>query len=103
MTPNYTAIRDYNWSDSYVLSVTRLAAHLRGTPPPKLNWSARRPLLKPQRVKIQALLVKKGFKVPNRIGRITAEMRAVIRDYQLKIGVIADGHPDEELIKQLGG
>lgn len=103
VTPNYSAIRDYNWSDSYVLSVTRLAAHLRGTPPPKLNWSSRRPLLKPQRVKIQSLLVEKGFKVPNRIGRITAEMRGVIRDYQLSIGVVADGHPDEGLIRQLGG
>ncbi len=103
VTPNYSAIRDYNWSDSYVLSVARLAAHLKNTPPPKLNWPRRRPLLKPQRVKIQALLVEKGFKVPNSIGRITADMRKVIRNYQLSIGVTADGHPDLELLKQLGG
>ncbi|MEM7429208.1 MAG: lytic murein transglycosylase [Pseudomonadota bacterium] len=101
VTANYSAIRDYNWSDSYVLSVARLAAHLRGKPPPKLTWPKRRPLLKPQRVKIQKLLVEKGFRVPNRIGRITADMRKVIRDYQISIGVTADGHPDAELLKQL--
>ena len=37
VTPNYSAIRDYNWSDSYVLSVARLGAHLKGKPPPKIE------------------------------------------------------------------
>lgn len=103
MTRNYSAIRDYNWSDSYVLSVTRLAAHLSGAPPRRQNWPKGSPLLKPQRQKIQALLAKRGFKVPNRTGRITAEMRAVIRDYQLSRGLVADGHPDLALLKALGG
>ncbi len=103
VTQNYTAIRNYNWSDSYVLSVTRLAAHLSGRPPPTQKWPTRSPLLKPQRQKIQSLLAQKGYPVPNRIGRITLEMRKVIRDYQLSRGLVADGHPDLELLKALGG
>ncbi len=102
VTQNFSAIRDYNWSDSYVLSITRLAAHLSGKPPVQQKWPTGSPLLKPQRQKIQAMLAKKGFAVPNRIGRITLEMRNVIKDYQLSRGVVADGHPDLALLKMLG-
>lgn len=101
VTGNYWAIRDYNWSDSYVLSVTQLARHFGKRQPVSLDWPRTRPLLKPQRQRIQALLAKLGYKVPNRIGRITADMRDVIRDYQLSRGLVADGHPDEGLLAAL--
>ena len=103
ITQSYTAVRKYNLSDSYVLSVVHLADHLRGKAPPKLNWPKTKPLVKSQRKKIQSLLAKKGFEVPNRRGIITAEMRAVIRDYQLSRKLVADGHPDLGLLKALGG
>lgn len=101
VTQNYWAIRDYNWSDSYVLSVTSLSAHLSGKPWPRLKWPTRRPLLKPQRQQIQRLLAENGFSVPNNIGRITREVREAIRDYQLSRGMVADGHPDAGLLKAL--
>jgi len=54
-------------------------------------------------MKVQSLLAKKGYKVPNRTGRIIKGVRTAIRDFQVKIGVTADGYPDRQLLKQLGG
>jgi len=103
ITANYDIIREYNSSDAYSLSVALLADRLRGGKAVKLNWPKDKTLDKAQRVKVQALLAKKGFDVPNRTGRIIKGVRKAIRDFQVSIGVTADGYPDPELLRQLGG
>ncbi len=102
ISPNYEVIRDYNSSDAYSLSVGMVANRLRGGKVMKSRWPTVKTLNKAQRKKIQSLLVKKGYKVPNRTGRIIKGVRAAIHDYQVKIGVTADGYPDLGLLKQLG-
>jgi len=103
ITANYDIIREYNSSDAYSLSVSLLADRLRGGKAVKLNWPKDKTLNKAQRVKVQELLAKKGFDVPNRTGRIIKGVRKAIRDFQASIGVTADGYPDRELLRQLGG
>lgn len=103
ITANYDIIREYNSSDAYSLSVSMLADRLRGGKSFKLNWPTDKTLNKPQRMKVQALLAKKGYEVPNRTGRIIKGVRKAIRDFQASIGVTADGYPDRQLLRQLGG
>jgi len=104
ISPNYEVIRDYNSADSYSLSVGMVANRLRGGKLLKSSWPKIKTLNKAQRsMKVQSLLAKKGYKVPNRTGRIIKGVRTAIRDFQVKIGVTADGYPDLGLLKQLGG
>ncbi len=101
ISPNYEVIRDYNSSDAYSLSVGMVADRLRGGRLLKSGWPTIKTLNKTQRKKVQRLLAKNGYQVPNRTGRIIKGVRTAIRDFQLTIGVTADGYPDEELLKQL--
>lgn len=103
ITENYDVIREYNSADSYTLSVALLADRLRGGKRIKLDWPTANTLNKAQRMKVQELLAKKGYDVPNRTGRIIRGVRFAIRDFQRSIGVTADGYPDRELLRQLGG
>lgn len=103
ITANYDIIREYNSSDAYSLSVALLADRLRGGKAVKLRWPTVKTLNKAQRMKVQELLVNKGYKVPNRTGRILKGVRKAIRDFQASIGVTPDGYPDHELLRQLGG
>ncbi len=101
ISPNYEVIRDYNSSDSYSLSVGLIANRLRGDRLLKAKWPKVKTLNKKQRMKVQALLLKKGYSVPNKTGRIIKGVRTAIRDFQVRIGVTADGYPDLKLLTQL--
>ena len=103
ITANYDIIREYNSSDAYSLSVALLADRLRGGKAVKLRWPSAKTLNKAQRMKVQELLARKGYDVPNRTGRIIKGVRKAIRDFQASIGVTPDGYPDRELLRQLGG
>ena len=101
ITPNYDVIRDYNSSDSYSLSVALTADRLRGGPGVNLRWPTARTLNRKQRLAIQAALRAKGHRLSNDSGRITRDVRAAIAAEQRRVGVLADGYPDEELLRQL--
>ena len=101
ISPNYEVIRDYNSSDAYSLSVGLLSNRLRGQKNTPMQWPKDKTLNKEQRMRVQSLLLKKGFDVPNRTGRIIKGVRSAIRDYQVTIGAVADGYPDLELLRQL--
>lgn len=101
ITDNYEVIRDYNSSDAYSLSVGILSQRLRGRGRFKTKWPTKPTLNKAQRMKVQELLEKNGYPVSNRTGRILKGVRLAIRDFQLQAGVVADGYPDKELLRQL--
>ena len=101
ITDNYEVIRDYNSSDAYSLSVGILSQRLRGRGRFKTKWPTAKTLNKAERMKVQELLTKKGYPVPNRTGRILKGVRLAIRDFQLQAGVVADGYPDKELLRLL--
>lgn len=101
ITQNYEVIRDYNSSDAYSLSVGLLANRLRGGKRFKTKWPTAKTLNKAERMKVQSLLEQKGHPVPNRTGRILKGVRLAIRDFQLSQGLVADGYPDQRLLRQL--
>ena len=101
ITPNYEIIREYNSSDSYSLSVGLLAQRLANRPAFKTNWPKKPTLKNNQRVEIQNYLKKLGYEVPNLSGRIIKGVRLAIRDYQLQKGLVADGYPDQELLRYM--
>ncbi len=101
ITPNYEVIRDYNSSDAYSLSAGLLANRLRGRKRFVTKWPTDKTLNKAQRMKVQELLVRRGHSVPNRTGRILKGVRLAIRDFQHSKGLVADGYPDRELLRQL--
>lgn len=92
MTKNYLVLKDYNFSDSYAMSVAHLTDRLKGGGPFVQNWptSTQFPN-RQQRVDIQNWLKQLGFydgEVDGRIGPISQE---AYQKFQARIGVPADG------------
>lgn len=101
ITTNYDVIRDYNSSDSYSLSVALTADRLRGGKGVDLRWPTAKTVNRSQRLAIQAALRARGHQLSNDTGRITRDVRAAIAIEQRRLGVLADGYPDVELLQQL--
>lgn len=101
VTANFEAIKAYNYSDAYALSVLHLAAALGNGRGYADGWPDARPLSKAKRVAIQAALAERGFAVSRRDGRIDRETRAALRAYQVSAGLPPDGYPDAELHARL--
>lgn len=92
MTRNYLALKGYNFSDSYALSVAHLADRLKGTGGFAGAWprSTKFPN-SAQRVAIQRWLKRFGFyagEVDGRIGPISQE---AYQKFQVQRGLVADG------------
>lgn len=92
LTSNYAAIKGYNFSDSYALSVAHLTDRLKGAGPFVQAWprNTKFPNLQ-QRVDIQRWLKQLGYyrgEVDGRIGPIT---NAAFQQFQIRAGVVADG------------
>jgi membrane-bound lytic murein transglycosylase B len=101
ITLNYDVIRDYNSSDSYSLSVALTADRLRGGPAINLKWPSAETVNRDQRLAIQKALRARGHVLSNDAGRITRDVRAAIAIEQRRMGVLADGYPDVDLLRQL--
>ncbi|MEL6751177.1 MAG: lytic murein transglycosylase [Pseudomonadota bacterium] len=101
ITANYDVIRDYNSADSYALSVALTADRLRGRKAVQLDWPTSKTVNRAQRLAIQAALRQRGHRLSNDSGRITKDVRAAIATEQRRMGVLADGYPDAELLRQL--
>lgn len=92
MTPNYLALKGYNFSDSYALSVAHLTDRLKGagrfvTPWPKATQFPNRA----QRVEIQHWLAQLGFYAGEIDGRIGPISQEAYQKFQAQHGVVADG------------
>jgi len=102
-TANFEAIKAYNYSDAYALSVLHLAAGLGETRGFAAGWPDTRPLSKSKRVAIQEALAARGFAVSRRDGRIDHETRAALRAFQVSEGLPPDGYPGIEIHTRLSG
>lgn len=98
---NYAAIKRYNISDAYALAVAHLADRLRGAAPLRGPWPDDAPLSRDERIALQKLLAKRGYKVNNFQGQIDFDLRDNIRDVQVQFGMLPDGHPTAELMIEL--
>ena len=101
VTGNYDAIKRYNLSDAYSLTVGGTADRLRDMPPFRGKWPEVIPLDREKRIRMQTLMQAKGYPVSNVVGRIDFDLRDQIRILQEKFGLLPDGHPNETFLSKL--
>ncbi|WP_247648087.1 lytic murein transglycosylase [Pannonibacter phragmitetus] len=99
--PNFDVIKRYNNSDSYALSVGHLADRILGYPVFASAWPEESPLSGQQRRELQAMLVQLGFDAGQPDGVIGPKTRSAILAYQRQTGLLADGHPNGSLLRQI--
>ena len=101
VTGNYEAIKRYNLSDAYSLTVAGTANRLRGMDAYRGKWPEVIPLNREQRIRMQKLMQAKGYPVNNVVGQIDFDLRDQIRILQVKFGLLPDGHPTETFLQRL--
>ena len=101
VTTNFSAIKTYNASDSYVLAVGTLADRMQGGPAVAAPWPTAAPIGRDDRIALQARLAALGYPVDDRTGRISLTLRDAIRSAQLGNGLVPDGHPTAALLQAL--
>jgi lytic murein transglycosylase len=102
VTSNFQTIRSYNNSISYALGVALLGDAIVGDPPLRAAWPTHDRILSQTQVRdLQARLRKLGYDVGEIDGMIGETMRAVLRSYQEKRGLIPDGYPTLALLKDM--
>ena len=101
VTTNFTVIKTYNSSDSYVLAVGTLADRMAGGAPIAGTWPVAAPIGRDDRIALAARLAALGYRVDDRSGRISLTLRDAIRAAQAKNGLVADGNPTAGLLHAL--
>jgi lytic murein transglycosylase len=103
VTGNFVAIKRYNNSDVYALSVGHLADRLRGAGPIRGIWPPDdRQLSYDERVGLQRKLADLGYPVRNTTGHFDFDLYDTIRELQATFGMVPDGHPTVALLERLG-
>ena len=100
--PNFRVIMSWNHSEAYSLAVGRLADRIAGAPPlhqapvdaPRLDHD--------QVIQLQNTLNQQGFDAGEADGILGPGTRNAIARYQQQHGMIADGFPDQAVLKALG-
>ena len=99
---NYNAIRHYNASDSYSLSVAFLADRIaqRGQMPN--NWPLNDPPLgRTQILEMQNILNRMGIDVGTADGQAGTKTKAGLQAFQKSRGLVADGYPNAKALADL--
>lgn len=100
---NYWAIKAYNTSDAYTLSVGLVADRLAGGKGLAHAWPVGdKPLTLAQRESLQRRLKALGYPVTDVDGKIGPAMRAMVRSWQAKNGLVPDGYATPELLARMG-
>jgi membrane-bound lytic murein transglycosylase B len=99
---NYWAIKTYNISDSYTLSVGLLADRLRGISTLKGAWPTQETTLnRAQITAMQTKLKALGYPIDAIDGKIGPAARSALRSWQAKEGLVADGYPTPTVLQRL--
>ncbi|HUI95794.1 MAG TPA: lytic murein transglycosylase [Xanthobacteraceae bacterium] len=103
VTENFNVIKLYNNSDVYALAAGSLADRMHGAPPFRTPWPANDPQLsRDARMALQHKLVALGYKVNDFAGRLDFAQRDMIREQQVRFGMVPDGQPTLALLQRLG-
>ncbi|KAF0116546.1 MAG: lytic murein transglycosylase [Hyphomonadaceae bacterium] len=99
---NYAAIRHYNASDSYALSVALMADRIAGGDYMPNNWPTNNPPLgRTKSMELQTLLKNLGFEVGEIDGAPGARTKAALQAFQKAHGHVADGYPSANALRLL--
>ena len=101
VTANFKAIKSYNNSTSYALGVSLLGNRIAGEGGLVAAWPRERPLSAAQMRVVQTRLQKLGYDVGKIDGQIGEAVRAAVRAYQQKSGLVPDGYPTPALLAKL--
>lgn len=99
--PNHFAIRKYNNSLAYALSVGLLADRFDGRPPLSRPWPQETPLSLVDRMTAQRALANLGFDPGAPDGVVGMKTREALRAWQKARGLTADGYLSPDMIQRL--
>jgi membrane-bound lytic murein transglycosylase B len=100
---NYWAIKTYNISDAYTLSVGLLADRIEGRPPLRVPFpKGETALPRSSLLAMQKKLVALGYKLDPLDGKVGPATRLALRGWQASVGLTADGYPTAEQLRRLG-
>jgi hypothetical protein len=101
VTKNYFALKDYNYSDLYVLFVGHLADRIASGPPLEQAWGKVAQLSSPALERMQRELTRRGFyndKIDGKAGMLT---RAALGAYQKANGLKLDCWPSQAVLDHM--
>lgn len=99
---NFAAIRNYNASDSYALSVALLSDEIKGQSQMPNNWPINDPPLKRNdAIEMQTILTRMGFDIGTIDGAPGAKTKAALQAFQKSRGLVADGYPSIAALNSL--
>jgi membrane-bound lytic murein transglycosylase B len=102
MMQNFRVIMRYNPAEAYALAIGHLSDRLRGGDAFAQNWPRyERVLSRDERLELQQLLVRRGYEVGEPDGRLGAQTRTAIRNFQAKIGQVPDGFASAAVLDRL--
>jgi membrane-bound lytic murein transglycosylase B len=99
--PNFRVIKRYNNSDNYALAVGYLSDRIRGGDPWVTPFPIDQLLTEAERMEIQKLLTKRGYKISKVDGQLGTETREAIRAFQKATDTAADGQPTPDVLERL--
>ncbi len=102
LTANFDVIKKYNSSDAYALAVGHLGDRIVGRPALQGDWPMKAPRLdKAGITDVQLRLKGLGLYNHDADGRIGTGTREAVRQYQLRVGLLADGYPTPALLTRM--
>ncbi|HEV2508518.1 lytic murein transglycosylase [Bosea sp. (in: a-proteobacteria)] len=102
LTANFDVIKKYNSSDAYALAVGHLGDRIVGRPALQGEWPVKAPRLdKAGTTEVQRRLKGLGLYNHDADGRIGTGTREAVRQYQLRVGLLADGWPTPALLTRM--
>jgi lytic murein transglycosylase len=102
MLPNFRVILKYNPAEAYALAIGHFADRIRGGAPFVQPWPRdERVLSRDERLELQQLLVRRGFYQGEPDGQLGARTRDALRNFQVSIGLPADGFASAEMLERL--
>ena len=99
--PNHFAIRKYNSSLAYALSVGLMADRFSGQPPLLRAWPQEVPLSLVDRMTAQRALATLGFDPGAADGLVGLKTRDALRAWQKARGLTADGYLSPDVVRRL--
>jgi len=102
-TKNYFVIKEYNFSDLYVLFVGHLSDRMRSPQPFATPWSASTQLRTADVEAMQRGLTRLGLYKDKLDGKAGMQTRAALGAYQKSAGLKVDCWPSEAVLRSIGG
>jgi membrane-bound lytic murein transglycosylase B len=93
---NFDAIRAYNASDAYALSVALLGDQIAGRGVMPTRWpTSNPPLGRADATELQGLLLGMGYQIGTPDGQVGPRTRAALQAFQKSQNILADGYPSQ--------